>query len=250
MKILWLLLFCSITAQAQNPTAFEIHYVGNMGVAIVKNDSVILIDALHDYYDVYYLPTDTAILSKIKNRVKPFKTLVAIVATHMHKDHFDETIISNLSSKLLSTKTIVGEQPAQTLTNMSSQQLKVIRQTGTLKLNEFISITMKNIGHVGQRHLDIENYRVEIAWGKQRFVHFGDAAASEKSFDGLLPGAEVAIVPDWLCYDASDIALLEKQQFRKIVATHIAPSGMRNEMGKSSIEIIPFVKYGQVYRQN
>jgi L-ascorbate metabolism protein UlaG (beta-lactamase superfamily) len=236
-----LALFCH--AQAQN--AFDIHYLGNMGVAIIKNDSVILIDALHDYYDTYYLPTDTTILSKIRNHVKPYQTLVAILATHNHNDHFDEVMITDMGKRLPDTKVVMGKQPAQSLQALPDRQLKTIDQSGSLVLNNSIRVSMKNIGHSGERHKAIENYRIEITWGKLRFVHLGDAAASSIMFDDLKSGADVAIVPNWLCYDEQDIAVLEKQNFKKIIATHIEPSGLRNPLGKSEIEIIPFVKYGQ-----
>jgi L-ascorbate metabolism protein UlaG (beta-lactamase superfamily) len=232
----------AVWAQPGKPV---VYYVGNMGVAIVKNDSVILIDALHDYYDVYYRPTDPAILKKLDTREKPFQKLVAITATHMHNDHFDDALISQLSQKI-ETKVIMGQQPAEKLTGVDQKVLVRFNQAGTVKLSDHLSITFRNVGHSGSRNQSIENYRIEITWGGYRFVHFGDATPDEKSFDGLLPGADIAVVPFWFCFDAKDIQLLETKQFRKIIATHIDPAGTA-PFGKSSIEIIPFKNYGQEY---
>jgi L-ascorbate metabolism protein UlaG (beta-lactamase superfamily) len=245
MRLILLLLLCGFLTRAQNSDQIEIFYVGNMGVAIVKNDSVILVDALHDYYDVYYLPTDTAILSKIRKHLKPYQTLVAVIATHMHKDHFDEALITQLSQQVPNSKTIMGKQPSESLGQVNAEQLQIVNQSGTVQLKNGLSVSMKNVGHIGARHETVENYRIEIKWGEHRFIHFGDAAPTSKTFEGLIPDADVGIVPNWFCFDAKDIALLEKQKFRKIIATHIEPTGLRNAFGKSAIEIIPFLKYGQ-----
>ncbi|HEY0731782.1 MAG TPA: hypothetical protein VGD33_05150, partial [Chitinophagaceae bacterium] len=42
--------------RCQQSKALQVEYVGNMGVAIIKGDTAILIDALHDYYKDAYLP--------------------------------------------------------------------------------------------------------------------------------------------------------------------------------------------------
>ncbi len=231
-------------AQSGKPA---VYYVGNMGVAIVKNDSVILIDALHDYYDVYYLPSDPAILKKLGEREEPFQKLIGIIATHMHSDHFDDTVISQMSQKTKTAKVIMGAQPAEKLTGVDQKVLIRVNQTGTVKLSEQLSITLKNIGHSGSRHKSIENYRIEITWGAYRFVHFGDAITDAKSLEGIAPGADVAIVPYWFVFDARDIQLLEAKQFKKIIATHIDPASTA-PFGASSIEIIPFARYGQWYK--
>lgn len=247
MKRLALLVvvFYSIVASAQ-PGRPVVYYVGNMGVAIVKNDSAILIDALHDYYDVYYLPSDSAILKKLNNHETPFLRLIAVTATHMHNDHFDDTLISQMSQKIQMSKVVMGKQPAEKLTGVKPQALQVIDQAGTVKLSGQLSITLKNIGHSGSRHQSIENYRIEVRWGGYRFVHFGDAPSSEKSFDSLEAGADVAVVPYWHCYDAKDIQRIESKNFKKIIATHIDPTGYA-PFGKSRLEIIAFKNYGQRY---
>lgn len=234
---------CASWAQQQKPV---VYYVGNMGVAIVKNDSVILIDALHDYYDVYYQPSDPAILKKLNDREVPFKKLIAIMATHLHNDHFDDTLISKMSQKLKDAKVIMGQQPAEKLSGVSSDVLVSVNQSGTVKLANDLSITLLNIGHSGTRARTIENYRIEIVWGAYRFVHFGDAAPNTISFDGLLPGADVAIVPYWFCFDANDIDWFEKKRFKTVIATHIDPASAA-PFGKSEIPIIPFKTYGQQY---
>jgi len=56
-------------------------------------------------------------------------------------------------------------------------------------------------------------------------------------------------VPYWFCYDAKDLQLLEAKKFKKIIATHIDPAGI-TPFGKSSIEIISFTTYGQLYVLN
>jgi L-ascorbate metabolism protein UlaG (beta-lactamase superfamily) len=233
----------TVSAQSGKPV---VYYVGNMGVAIVKDDSVILIDALHDYYDVYYLPSDPAILGKLTGKDRPFLKLIVITATHMHNDHFDDALISQMSQTLNQSKVIMGRQPSEKLTGVRQGVLNSIDQVGTVKLSDKLSISLRNVGHSGSRHQSIENYRIEVKWGAYRFVHFGDAIPDAKSFDGLLPGADVAVVPYWFCFDEKDIRLLEAQKFKKIIAAHIDPAG-NAPFGKSNVEIIPFKTYGQQY---
>lgn len=247
MKLILLVVAVIVTgAVSAQPGKPVVYYVGNMGVAIVKNDSVILIDALHDYYDVYYLPSDPEILKKLTNQEEPFLTLIAITATHLHNDHFDESLISQMSKKIRSSKIIMGKQPSEKLTGVDREVLQSVNQAGTVKLSDQLSISLRNVGHSGSRNQNIENYRIEITWGAYRFVHFGDASIDAKSFEGLLPGADVAIVPNWFCFDAKDIQLLETKKFKTVIATHIAPAGIA-PFGKSSVEIIAFKSYGQQY---
>jgi len=231
-----------LSAQSGKPV---IYYVGNMGVAIVQNDSVILIDALHDYYDAPYLPSDKTILNKLQNSEKPFPHLVAIAATHMHHDHFDDTLISQFSNSKIASKVILGKQPASKLTGTNRQKLHVIDQQGTVKLSDKLSISLKNVGHSGNRNQAIENYRIEVKWGSYRFVHFGDAPDA-RAFEGLSPGADVAIVPYWFCFDEKDLQVMEKNKVKAVVATHIDPKGVA-PFGRSSMEIVPFKAYGQKY---
>ena len=246
MRLFFLLVTIAFTATAQTEKPV-VYYVGNMGVAIVKNDSVILIDALHDYYDVYYSPTDPEVLKKLNIREKPFRKLVAITATHMHNDHFDETLITQLSQNLSPVKVVMGKQPAEQLPKVAKGSLQVVDQKGTVKLSDQLSISFLNVGHTGgNRNGYIENYRIEIKWGQYRFVHFGDAAPSAKTFEGLQPGADVAIIPYWFCLDENDIRLLESQKFKSVIATHIDPRGV-SKFAKTNFEVVPFKTYGQQF---
>lgn len=246
LRLIFILLAIALSASAQNEKP-AVYYVGNMGVAIVKNDSVILIDALHDYYDVYYTPTDPEILKKLNIREKPFRQLVAITATHMHNDHFDEALITQLSQALSPVRVVMGKQPADQLPKVAKTSLNVVDQKGTVKLSDHISISFLNVGHSGgNRNGYIENYRIEIKWGQYRFVHFGDAAPGAKTFEGLQPGADVAIIPYWFCYDENDIRLLESQKFKAIIATHIDPRGV-SKFAKTSFEIVAFKMYRQQF---
>lgn len=164
MKFVWLLFLsilpATLQAQSEKPV---IYYVGNMGVAIVHNDSVILIDALHDYYDIYYLPSDKTIIGKLQRKEKPYLSVVAIAATHIHDDHFDDSLISQVSKMLPSAKIIMGKQPASKLTGAKKEAVYMIDQQGAVQLSDKLSISLKNVKHSGgSRHQSVENYRIEI----------------------------------------------------------------------------------------
>lgn len=246
MKLVGVLFFVilaqAVTAQSDRPV---IHYVGNMGVAIVKNDSAILIDALHDFYDVYYLPSDKTVLDKMFRSEEPYVHVIAIAATHMHHDHFDDSLISQVSKALPASKIILGKQPATKLTGANKETAYTIDQQGTVWLTDKLSITLKNVGHSGTRHQSVENYRMEVKWGQYRFIHFGDAP-NTNAFEGLAPGADVAIVPYWFCFDEKDLQAMETQKIKAVIATHIDPRGVA-PFGKSRMEIIAFKTYGQQF---
>ena len=69
-----IILFVSTTAlhvQAQVTKSLQIEYVGNMGVAITKGDTTLLIDALHDYYEDGYLASSPSFLKNLMGKKSP-----------------------------------------------------------------------------------------------------------------------------------------------------------------------------------
>lgn len=224
-------------------TNFEVRYLGNMGVAIIHNDSAILIDGLHDYYDKYYLPTDAATLSAILEKKKPFKTIVAIAFTHKHGDHFDSALVTNVSARH-SNALLLGGNQTKSLLN-SNIQKRFVAATDELKqqINSDILITLKKIPHVNPaRHAAVENYRIEVIWNGIRFVHFGDADIQALATRDLKQLPDVLIIPDWFL---SGSQYLNQLKAKKIIVSHIDPSaGKIKKPEKLESVLVPFMRYG------
>lgn len=250
MRVIFLvsLLLFQFLAFAQPAGKPRIYYVGNMGIAIVKNDSVVLIDALHDYYGVYYLPSDTAILSKLQKRQAPFRHLLAVTATHVHGDHFDSTLFKKISETLPQVKIIAGNQFAPFLKEIKSSLRYFAEEEQTFTITQDLKITIKRISHVGgDRHGGIKNYRVEVIWDKFRLIHFGDAEISASTFSGIGPGADVAIIPNWFCTDKKALGYLLTVGFKTCIVTHIQPSGSVKLPEEKLLRFIVFREYGDAW---
>jgi hypothetical protein len=86
MKHIILIAFVLLNKPLFTQNTYDLKYVGNMGIAIIHNDSVILIDALHDFYGIDYLPSDPKVINSILTIQKPFSTVLASIFTHKIQD--------------------------------------------------------------------------------------------------------------------------------------------------------------------
>lgn len=242
------LLLMSFVACAQQGNSPSIYYVGNMRVAIVKNDSVVLIDALHDYYGPYYLPSDPALLAKLRSKQKPFSNLVAITATHIHGDHFDSAMVKAISDALPAAKLVFGRQFEPLLASIHPSRTSYADDQLSYRLSPSVKINIRRINHVGgNRHRGMHDYRIELIWDGYRIVHFGDAEISANSFSGLEPGADLFIIPSWFALDNTAIDYMEKLKTKNILITHIDPNQPIPEWKTMRVPFTVFSKYGNVF---
>lgn len=245
--------FCG-TAQQQHKSIAQVvpqknhpsvYYVGNMGIALVKNDSVVLIDALHDYYGSYYLPSDTVLLAKIRDKQSPFSRLLVITATHIHGDHFDSTLFRKMSAQLPQAKVLAGRQFEPFLKDLDKKIVDFADDFKTFRLSTNLIIHIKRINHTGKkRHQDINNYRIEVVWGDFRLIHFGDAEIEDGTFAEIKTGADVAVIPLWFYLDKNALEYLSKAKFKKCIVTHIDPSALEQSEYNATEQFISFFKYG------
>lgn len=242
---LGVLLLQPVLLFAQTHDLPTIYYVGNMGVAVVKNDSVVLIDALHDYYGTYYLPSDPAFLAKLRSKQKPFSKLIAITATHIHGDHFDSALVKQLSDAFPAAKLLMGRQFSPLLGAINSSRIGFADDYLSFRLSASLTININRITHVGgARHGNIHDYRIELVWDGFRVVHFGDAEVSAKSFSGLDTGADLFIIPAWFALDNTAIDFMEKLKVKRLLVTHIDPHQPLPKWNKTNIPLNVFEKYG------
>ena len=225
----------------------KFNILGTWGIAIIHNDSVILIDALHDFYGVDYLPSDPKIIKSILNKQKPFKTILAIAFTHRHNDHFDSTLVSSVKNIYSSSLLIGGSQTKNLLSTALQNQFIAAKDSLTVTIKAGIFIKLTKVPHINpSRHASVENYRTEINWNGFRLIHFGDAAIEAQSFSKIERSVNVLIVPLWFnSYES--ISLLENLKPESIIFSHIAPNNKikTSQSIKSSLNF--FLNYGDTY---
>lgn len=243
----FLLLFIGISSSnfLHAQQQFEIRYLGNMGIAVSHNDSTILIDGLHDFYESDYLPTETDAIKAMVQKQSPYKNIIAIAVTHRHSDHFDSTLITNVATIHTSAVLIGGEQTRSLLSSTLQRKFTTVTNSITIRINGSLIINLWRIPHTyPARHASVENYRVEIIWNGFRVVHLGDADVKNDAIGSLKDNPDVMVVPNWFLSNEG-LKLLEKIRPVKLLVTHISPADnsiFNNK--KLGSEIVSFRKYG------
>ena len=224
---------------------FEIRYMGNMGIAISHNDSTIIIDGLHDFYDDAYLPTDESAVKAMLQKQIPYKKIIAIAVTHRHSDHFDSTLITDVANVHTSAVLLGGAQTRSLLSQTLQPKFRMVTNNITLRINGTLIINLWRIPHTyAARHASVENYRVEIIWNGFRVVHLGDADVKNDAIGSLQDKPDVMVVPNWFLSNEG-VKLLETLKPVRLLVTHVSPADntiFKHQKLKS--EIITFRKYG------
>jgi L-ascorbate metabolism protein UlaG (beta-lactamase superfamily) len=241
--LLCIAIFVVHTLNAQK--RFEIRYLGNMGIAIVHNDSTIIIDGLHDYYEADYMPTDSSAIGEMLRKQKPFVRVIAIAVTHRHSDHFDEHVVASVA-KVHQASLLIGGSQTRSLLNADMQKrFSQVIDTATFSIGSNLSIKARRIPHTyPQRHSAVENYRIEIIWNAFRLVHLGDADTRSEVLAALGKKPDILVVPSWFL-EQQGILLIEQINPAKVLATHISPAdkSVKAKAGLNAEQIL-FKKYG------
>ena len=244
--IISILLFGSVQeVRGQQSNALQVEYVGNMGVAITKGDTAILIDALHDYYKDAYLPSSPSFLDMLFAKRSPYKTVPAILVTHKHDDHFDSALVRKALDSHPEAKLLTGKQLDAFLYNRYKAQYRLTDDALFNAPAANIQINLKKIKHTyQQRHSGVHNYRAEIIWNNKKIIHIGDALDIEESLNGLNK-VDVLIIPFWHFLDKGNVSQIEKLRPAMVILTHISPEGSPAAYLSDIIKPIEFKTYGQ-----
>ena len=242
-----IILFVSTTAlqvQGQVTKSLQIEYVGNMGVAITKGDTTLLIDALHDYYEDGYLPSSPSFLKNLMGKKSPYKIVPAIMVTHKHNDHFDSALVRKTLDAHPESKLVSGSQLGSFLYNRHRKQLSLVDDVMTISIAPNIIIKTKKISHTySQRHSGVQNTRFEIIWDDKKIIHIGDALSITESLEGLTD-IDVLIIPYWHFLDKENVAHIEELNPGKVILTHISPKGSSKRYISRIVKPVEFKNYG------
>ncbi len=241
---LWVLILLTGPVSAQN--IFEVRYLGNMGIALIHNDSAIIIDGLHDFYESGYLQSDPNIIKAILQKQKPYKNIVAIAVTHKHNDHFDSKLTTAVANVHTSAVIMGGNQTKELLESTLHWRFVSPGNNTTMIIKPNLTINLKKIAHTyPSRHSGVDNYRVEVVWNGFRLIHFGDAAILPEATRGLSASPDVIVIPQWFL-DNDAVPFLEQLDPANIFVTHIAPSTSHSKIKKPAKlrAVTPFILYG------
>ena len=210
-----------------------------MGVAIIHNDSAIIIDGLHDFYKPEYLPADSNALKKMLAGEIPFKTIVAIAVTHQHHDHFDSLLVTNVANRHPSAILVSSPQVKRLLGRQMQNRVTPVLNGSNPE------IVSRKISHINPAlHAEVENYRFDIRWKGFRIVHLGDAAVSQEAISDLTGKIDAIIIPQWFS-TRDGMELLSGLNPANIIVTHISPLACQiQKQGKSKTAMISFCAYG------
>lgn len=240
-----LLIGISATACLNAQQPFDIRYLGNMGISITHNDSTILIDGLHDFYENDYLPTDPAAGNSMLNKQPPYKKIIAIAVTHRHSDHFDSAFLTKVANVHGNAILIGGKQTQSLLSSDLTKRFPPIADSITIRINTNLEIKLKRILHTYQeRHSAIENYRIEVIWNRFRLAHLGDADQRASALASLKSKPDIIVIPNWFL-SREGIKLLEELEPGRVIVTHVSPgSRVFYPPDHVAVKITVFEKYG------
>lgn len=233
LTILLLLLFFSLNVSAQ----LEIRYIGNMGVLISGEESSVLIDGLHtEYNKEYYLFPPQSLVDTLTNSLGDFPPIIAIAATHYHRDHLDGDQVCSFLDKNTQVLFFGSKQSTDLVKEAGSKNDDRIitidtkdYQKQTVEIGD-ISVTGFYLNHVNpNRHGNVQNVGYLIEMEGKKILHVGDSNWFEEAFTKLnlqKENIDVAIFPFWMLLNHQKIIQLRTWINPKhIVATHLPPSG-------------------------
>ena len=236
----------------------EIIYMANEGVFIKTKNTKILIDTLFDkefdFLDVLSLSER----KKIENANAEYKSIDAILATHLHGDHFNAQLVGN---HLLNNYNALFFGPSETIKNFEKyfedfNSIKSRVKSIVLNLYESQTITIKNakikvlrLEHLGNTPWnEAENVAYLITINGKNIIHFGDSkidVTNLEKFNLAAENIDVAIISYWQLITEQQINIIKEHiNPRQILVAHIPLAAFNNaqkeinELGYNNIKIL------------
>lgn len=221
MKKLLLFTFFIISHYGLNGQV-NITYIANEGVLIHSPDKKIIIDGLFDDFYEAYLSPDQALRQTMYNGQAPFDQIDLVLATHIHRDHFEAQIAGKFlsnhhESKLLSSQQIHEDLKENYVPFKSIEKQIIAHERVLYTVEEVVNgITVMTffIHHSGgERTKSIENMGFIITLNGKRILHLGDSDMDIERFKSLdlkQYNIDIALVPYWYLSDDKGSQILSE----------------------------------------
>ena len=160
----------------------KIFYTTNAGLYFCSDSGEILIDGIHDAGSVGFCPMKADMIEQMKTEHGLFARSGALLFTHLHKDHYDESAVSEYIRAHPDTA-IWGP-------GLESRGINTIDETGDMSrfmIGDF-SVTACKTRHSGSRTLDVPHYSILLCneSAGEAFLVAGDAVLEPSLADRIL----------------------------------------------------------------
>ncbi len=229
-------IFLLLPDQSQAQQEVSVTYIANEGVLISAGEDQVLIDALHEPYRPAYLPTPPEIKSRILNADEPFNSIDFVLVSHVHRDHFDARLVSELLKQndepvLFSSNQIVDSVAVHASGEIvPSRMLRIPYADGKMETASRSGITVKagKVAHGSARFAWIQNLGYVVHLGGMTFLHVGDPGFGLNDIVRLLADVDhidVAVLPSWFITEAGGRKVIEEViEPDHIIAVHVSPN--------------------------
>lgn len=212
----------------------EVTYVGNEGFLFEAGGRKVLIDAFVSQSAMHaYVLQGNELATKLRTAAEPYADVDLILATHVHRDHFDPLEVGLHMAADDKPVLVTTEQAVAKLkTDFGGfKQIKervhaVAPAEGEPVVLEELGLTIFNLHHGKDRAPVIENNAYVFEIGGHKILHMGDSEATAEELDALgldELGIDIAFVPSWYVAEQWDGAIQAEVKPKQIVLMHLAP---------------------------
>lgn len=219
----------------------KVTHLANQGVLIESADTKILIDAIFDqefdYLDVLDMPSQ----GQLTNAIKPFDSIDYILATHIHGDHFNASLITNYLKKqseaiFAGTRELIGLMDS--LPDEIREKQLLSFTPGLYKSEVFVSSEKLKIQWLSTRHLgtapwnEATNTPFLVTIGTKKVLHWGDGEINPNEISAVRLSQEnldVVILPVWAISSPEIIQVIQTQIGARITILSHFPLGATDD---------------------
>ncbi len=233
ITLLLFLLATSISAQS-----VKITYLANEGVLIESGNQKVLIDALFDDFYKDYLSPSLELRSDMISGQSPFEKVDLVLATHIHRDHYEAQISGDFlsdhdESKMISSAQVKADLKEKYVNFSGIEGQIVAHERDLFTIREEVNGILIHaffINHAGgEQTSNIENMGFIVELGGKKILHLGDADMKIERFEAVnlaQYNVDAALIPYWYLIDENGQKIINEQiKPKNIIGIHFPKAG-------------------------